>query len=197
MKRRHFLILIAAVGIGYFSFKWLKKINLNPNYEVGQAIDSLNGVKVYYNGGVDHVKERRVVEGYNLGLEFQCVEFVKRYYWHHFNHKMPDSYGHAISFFNPVITDGELNTQRDLLQFTNPSQSCPKVNDIIVFSAHIFNPYGHVAIVSGQTENEIEIIQQNPGPFKPTRLKYTLSRNDQGFWQVDEDRVLGWLRMKP
>jgi hypothetical protein len=61
---------------------------------------------------------------------------------------MPDSYGHAKDFFNPAIADGQLNTQRNLLQFTNGSKSQPKVNDILVLDKSKTNPYGHVAIIS-------------------------------------------------
>ncbi|MFA0963395.1 hypothetical protein AB9P05_16445 [Roseivirga sp. BDSF3-8] len=42
-------------------------------------------------------------DGYNLGLKYQCGEFMKRYYYLHLNHKMPDSYGHARDFFNPSL----------------------------------------------------------------------------------------------
>jgi len=51
---------------------------------------------VYYNGSVGHVSGRNLVpDGYNPGLKYQCVEFVKRYYYQHLNHKIPDSYRHT------------------------------------------------------------------------------------------------------
>ena len=99
----------------FFSYKGLKKIDFNSDYEVGEKIDSLNSIYVYYNGGVDNVVQRNTKDGYNLGLEFQCVEFVKRYYFEYHNHRMPDSYGHAISFFDKNLSDGELNKQRKLI----------------------------------------------------------------------------------
>ena len=171
-----------------------KKINLNPNYEFGQKIDSLNGVSVYYNGGVGNVDGRALSkDGYNLGLKYQCVEFVKRYYYEELNHKMPDSYGHAKDFFNSQIKDGEINKQRNLKQYNNSSKSKPKINDLVVYSGTTMNKYGHVSIVSNVTENEIEIIQQNPGPFGSSREKYRLT-NDQGKWRIENDRILGWLR---
>lgn len=58
--------------------------NLNPNLEhtVGEQIDDLNGVAIYFNGGVNTVEGRNLTpDGYNLGLRYQCVEFVKRYYF--------------------------------------------------------------------------------------------------------------------
>jgi surface antigen len=163
-------------------------------HQIGQPIDSLNGVKVYYNGDVGHVSDRNVsADGYNIGMKYQCVEFVKRYYYEHLNHKMPDSYGNAKDFFDKNIADGQLNPKRNLLQFTNPGNSKPQVNDLLVFSATLFNRYGHVAIVSKVSETEIEIIQQNPGKFKPSRKTIPLGRQS-GQWKIGESRILGWLR---
>ncbi|TBM98492.1 CHAP domain-containing protein [Hyunsoonleella flava] len=193
MKKRLLLIIgiLILLAVGFFVSK---KINLNPNYEVGQKIDSLNGVAVYYNGGVGNVDGRALAEdGYNLGLKYQCVEFVKRYYYEELNHKMPDTYGHAKDFFDSKIKDGEINKQRNLKQFKNPSKSKPKINDLVVYSETTLNKYGHVSIVFNVTENEIEIIQQNPGPFGNSREKYELT-NDGGIWRIKNDRILGWLR---
>nr|WP_299384682.1 CHAP domain-containing protein [Allomuricauda sp.] len=193
MKKRILVILgtLILVVIGFFT---LKKINLNPNYEVGQKIDEFNGVAVYYNGGVENVSGRRLTDdGYNLGLKYQCVEFVKRYYYEGLNHKMPDAYGHAISFFDSNIKDGERNKQRNLTQFMNPSKSKPKTNDLVVYSGTILNKYGHVSIISNVSENEIEIIQQNPGPFGKSREKFDLIKED-GKWKIKNGRILGWLR---
>ena len=69
-----------------------KDFNPNPKFSFGDKIDSLDGVYVFYNGSVSHTEGRNKSEdGYNLGLKYQCVEFVKRYYYMHFKHKMPDS----------------------------------------------------------------------------------------------------------
>ncbi|MDO6854895.1 CHAP domain-containing protein [Cellulophaga lytica] len=193
MKKRILLLsgILILLVVGFFVSK---KINLNPNYEVGQKIDSLNGVSVYYNGGVGNVDGRALSkDGYNLGLKYQCIEFVKRYYYEKLNHKMPDSYGHAKDFFNSQIKDGEINKQRDLKQFKNSSKTKPKVDDLVIYSATTLNKYGHVSIVSKVTENEIEIIQQNPGSFGNSREKYDLI-NENGKWKIKNDRILGWLR---
>lgn len=116
------ILIIFGTLILIIGFSISKKINLNPNYEVGQKIDELNGVNIYYNGGVGNVNGRLLTEdGYNLGLKYQCVEFVKRYYYEHLNHKMPDTYGHAKDFFDSSLKDGEKNKQRNLIQYLNPS----------------------------------------------------------------------------
>jgi surface antigen len=192
--KRWTYLLIGLLILAFVGLKVAKKFNFNSNFSVGQQIDSLNGVFVYYNGGVDNVDGRNTTaDGYNLGLKYQCVEFVKRYYYEHLNHKMPDSYGHAKDFFDNSIADGQLNKKRNLTQFENPSQTKPKVDDLLIFDGTTFNKYGHVAIVANVTDNDIEIIQQNPGPFSKSRETYQLD-NKNGKWEIENKRILGWLR---
>jgi len=160
----------------------------------GQQIDELNGVPVFYNGKVSNISGRNVTsDGYNLGLKYQCVEFVKRYYYEHLKHKMPDSYGNAKDFFNPKIQDGKYNAARGLYQFTNPSVSSPQINDLIIFGPTQYNPFGHVAIVSDVRDNQFEIIQQNPGSGNPSREWFNVYAQ-HGKFVVDHEYVLGWLR---
>lgn len=194
LRRTPILLFIAAVIFSLISWVAIKKVNTNPNHRVGDRLDSLNGVVVYYNGAVDHVLERNTSnDGYNLGLKYQCVEFVKRYYYEFYKHKMPDSWGHAVSFFNPQLKDGNNNTQRNLTQYTNPSFTKPKVGDLIVMDGTTFNPYGHVCIVSKVLKGEIEIIQQNPGPYTSSREKIDFGFIE-GRYQIRHPLILGWLR---
>ncbi|WP_299397616.1 CHAP domain-containing protein [uncultured Gelidibacter sp.] len=193
MKKRYilFLAIPLLIVIGVFAYKNNTTVT---SYEVGQEIDSFNGVAVYYNGNVGNVEGRQLApDGYNLGLKYQCVEFVKRYYYEALHHKMPNSYGHAKDFFIASIKDGKKNPQRNLTQFTNPSKSKPKVNDLVVYSGTRFNPYGHVSIISKVSDTNIEIIQQNPGPYASSRATYKLSRIN-GKWRINNDQILGWLR---
>ena len=193
MKRNTFLVvgLTIITGLAVWVFN---NFNLNFNLEPGEKIDSYNGITVYYNGSVGNVVERNMtVDGYNLGLKYQCVEFVKRYYFEHLNHKMPDSYGPAKDFFDTSLEDGEKNNQRDLTQYLNFSRTKPKVDDLLIFEGSIINKYGHVAIISKVTDSEIEIIQQNSGEYGKTRVNYELIYKN-GNWKIDNDRVLGWLR---
>jgi surface antigen len=193
MKKRLLIFLILCLT-GFVIYKVTKRINLNLNYEVGQHLDSLNNVVVFYNGGVDNSSGRNTSpDNYNIGIKYQCVEFVKRYYYEHLNHKMPDAFGNAKDFYDKDLSDGELNTKRNLVQYKNGSKSKPKADDLLIFSGSTFNKYGHVAIVSSVDENEIEIIQQNPGPFGKSRDKIKL-KNIDSLWTLDNDRLLGWLR---
>ena len=188
------IVFIALLVLGVTSIWVIKNYNLNLNYKVGQKVDEFNGVAVYFNGRVGHVSGRNITEdGYNLGLKYQCVEFVKRYYYKHLIHKMPNSYGNAKSFFDTSLNDAQKNNQRGLIQYSNLSKAKPEVDDLIVFSETVFNKYGHVAIISKVTDKEIEIIQQNPGQFGPSRESFKLL-NEQEKWKIDNNRVLGWLR---
>lgn len=197
-RRVRFLIIAGIILIlTLVSFLLLRNANPNPHYEIGQALDSLNGVKVYYNGSVGHTGKRNTSsESYNIGITYQCVEFVKRYYYDYYHHKMPDSYGNAKDFFNPSVKDGALNKSRDLLQFTHPGKHKPQTGDLVIFDGHEGNPYGHVAIISEVRPHEIEIIQQNPGPFASSRVTFDLDSTTAGF-KIGHERLLGWLRMKP
>jgi surface antigen len=197
MKSSHKLLIdIAAIAVAAgITFYFLKDANINPHRRVGQALDSLNGVKVYYNGETYEVYgENKSADGYYLGLKYQCVEFVNRYYYQHYGFKIKNPYGNAWQFYNRKLPDGALNSERGLMQFTNPSQTRPREGDIVVFDRSAFAHYGHVGIVSAVSNSEVEIIQQNGGPFGGSRLKIPLVNNDQLYFEKKR-KILGWLRM--
>ena len=200
MSSKKIIILLSIVLlslVGFLVFRKVETFNPNTKHQIGDVLDSLNGVLVYYNGGVGHVGKRNTSEdGYNIGLNYQCVEFVKRYYYQYYHHQMPDSYGNAKDFFDASVLDGDINKKRDLMQCTNPSNYKPQVGDLVVFDGHIGNHYGHVAIVANVNANQVEIIQQNPGPFAPSRILVSLDSTSNGF-KIQKNRLLGWLRMHP
>lgn len=43
-----------------------------PKHEPGDVLDSLHGVHVYHNDGMRATHGRHVVDGYNVGLKYQC-----------------------------------------------------------------------------------------------------------------------------
>ena len=175
------------------SVKKEKKI-VSGDGNVGKVIDRFNGVNVYYNGRVRNVNGRNTTkDGYNLGLKYQCVEFVKRYYYERFNHKMPDSYGHAKDFFNTSLEDGAFNSKRGLYQFSNASKFKPKKEDILVYGPATFNQFGHIAIITKVTSNTVECISQNLGKGNGTRRTYNLLKNESGGYLIDEPYIKGWL----
>jgi hypothetical protein len=189
-------LFIALLMLGCAAGWWLRRESScsgppTADLAPGAPLDSLNGVVVYHNGGMSAVHGRNTVDGYNVGLKYQCVEFVKRYYLEHHHHRMPNSYGHARDLFDRTLTDSTFNPARGLMQFTNGGRFMPRVGDIVVFDGTRANPYGHVAIISRTGDREVEVIQQNCGC---TRETYAIDPTD-GIWRIDNDRVLGWLRM--
>jgi len=194
IKKRSFYLLILGF-ILFFSYSKISTLlGYDIRYTTGQKIDSLNNVMVYYNGSTNNISGRNLTaDNYNLGLKYQCVEFIKRYYYEYLNHKMPNAFGNAVDFYDPNVKDGELNTARNLIQYSNFSDFKPKINDIVILDGTVSNEFGHIAIISEVSEEEIEIIQQNTGG--KTRAHFDLEKENNK-WIIDNKRVLGRLRMK-
>jgi hypothetical protein len=191
-RRRKWLALATTLFIAW----WVgTQVNLNGAHHPGEVIDRFNGVAVYYNGAIDHDAGRNLApDGYNLGLRWQCVEFVKRYYYEHYGHRMPEARGNAREFFDAGIRNGAMNPARGLLQFRNDGSALPQVGDIVVFDGWLANPYGHVAIVSQVDHEGMEVVQQNPGPFGVSRERFAVGMVD-GQPRLAARRLLGWLRL--
>lgn len=189
------IYLFVITGLSFLGYRLATYSDFHPSYSVGDELDHLAGVRVYYNGGVNNVVGRNLTpDGYNLGLKYQCVEFVKRYYYQRYGHKMPNSYGHAKSFYDPALKDGQYNKARGLLQYRNPGKKIPEIGNIVVYDGTMTNRYGHVAIVSNvnRGNNTVEIIQQNGGLFSSTREVYSLTKVENT-WLINHKRIKGWL----
>lgn len=159
---------------------------------IGEVIDSYNGINVYYNGNQANVFGRNVTaDNYNLGLKYQCVEFVKRFYYINYGHKMPYTYGHAKELFDETLPDRKLNHKRGLYQFINGSEYRPLPGDIVVFGPNHKNPYGHTGIVTVSVGKKMEIIHQNVG--EASRELFIVSEIGGRYFVVDPD-VKGWMR---
>jgi hypothetical protein len=195
MKSGFLWLLIISFGFFLlFSviFVYQNKYNTKAKkYKCGEQIAIFNGVAIYYND--DNICKGRnlSIDGYNFGLKWQCVEFIKRYYYTVFLHKMPDSYGNAKDFFDTRLKDGEFNKQRGLYQYAKISSAKPQIHDIIIFDKHIFNPFGHIAIISKVTDTQIEWVQQNVG--LQTKDSCPLKKENKQ-WHIQHGRVLGILR---
>ena len=127
----------------------------------GDSIGSLNGVTVYLNSGsiMSCDGDRNLnTNGYSYGIKWQCVEFVRRYYYNYLDHEMPSRYGHASNYFINSIPSGSMNSGRNLLQYHN-GDIRPQKDDILVWPG----TYGHVAIVTNVTDTTVSTIAQNIG----------------------------------
>ena len=161
-------------------------------HNVGEIIDRFNNIEVYYNGDTQNVSGRNTsYDGYHIGLNYQSVEYIKRYYYYIYDHKMPDSYGHAKELFDRSLPDRKLNKKRGLYQFKNGSEYRPLPGDIIVFDSNRRNSFGHAGIVTYSKGSECEIIQQNVGT--KSREIIGIMEVDNKFFLLDKD-VLGWMR---
>src|SRR5699024_825919 len=111
-------------------------------------------------------------------------------------HKMPDSYGNAVDYFDENIKDGALNPKRGLVQYTNPSRFKPEPEDILIFKGTAANPFGHVALITQIKDHKVEVIQQNPPPpHRSSRTHFKLRKVDDG-WKIENGLILGRLGKK-
>ncbi|CAN5279679.1 CHAP domain-containing protein [soil metagenome] len=157
---------------------------------IGKVIDEHNGVQVHYNGwsiAQSHGKHYHA-DGYYYGHQWQCVEFVKRYYYLHLGHTFPDGWGHAKDFIDTTLRNGELNERRGLQQYYNCGKMPIEPNDLLVYTQ---GKYGHVAIVTEVGDDYVEIIQQNVFLTTRRRLRLRDGHNiDDG-----NNPPEGWLRL--
>lgn len=161
--------------------------------KIDKEIDSYKGIVVYDNGkNLENNYGRHYSEdGYYYGEKWQCVEFVKRFYYEVKGHRMPDILGNAKDFFDPAVPQGKLNHRRGLLQFRNGGNVRPEVDDLLVFTG---GKYGHVAIISVVNEDSIEIIQQNVTGHSRQILPMTIKKAH--YYIGTTNPPAGWLRQE-
>lgn len=159
--------------------------------QVGNKIDSYKGVEVYYNGVIftNTYGRHFSSDGYYYGRKWQCVEYIKRFYYDAKKHKMPDVYGNAKDFFSEKVPQGHLNKARGLIQYRNGGDVPPQVGDLMVFTD---THYGHVAIITQVTDRSVEIIQQNI--IWGTRDILPLQVKGHKYEVGDDRKPAGWLR---
>lgn len=169
----------------------LDKPNKVAPVEIGEKIDSYKGVAVY-NNGADYSKnygKNFSPDGYYYGYQWQCVEFIKRFFYQAKSHKMPDVYGNAKDFFDSKVKQGELNKGRGLHQYRNGENVEPQADDLLVFTD---TTYGHVAIITEVGKDYIEVIQQNI--YNTPRQKFMLTEKDGKYFITEPRKPAGWLR---
>lgn len=175
------ITLFAAAGYFYFDSK-----------KVGREIDSYKGVPVHYNGA-NYTKsygKNYSKDGYYYGQKWQCVEYIKRFYYEAKGHRMPDVMGNARDFFDPSLEQGVLNKKRGLVQFKNGGDERPQADDLLVFND---TKYGHVAIITKVSDKELEVIQQNI--YGKPRDRYKISFKNGQYTIGDKRKPAGWLRL--
>lgn len=190
----NYSIKMKKISLAFALFIGLFSIVAFTTDNVGEKVDELNGVAVYANGTEYLQSHGRhfATDGYYYGKKWQCVEFVKRYYYDHYEHKFPNTYGHAKDFWDLNAAHGASNKARNLVQYYNDNDTKPEVGDLVCFP---FSEYGHVAIVSKVTDKTVEVIQQNIKG--KTRETYDLTSTNGKFGVTKgKNKPIGWLRKK-
>lgn len=187
-------ILIIIVVLGFTSYRVHEKVvekRDEKKEEIGDVIDTYNGVEVYYNGSEygNVYGENYNKDGYYYGYKWQCVEFVKRYYYDLFGHRMPDGYGNAKDFFDKDVPQGKMNKKRGLIQYRNGEGESPKEDDILIFTD---TTYGHIVIISEVGDDYIEVVQQNMG--STSRDRFDLKYEGDKYFIGGKRSPAGWLR---
>jgi hypothetical protein len=184
LKIAVWLVVLSALIVAGLLWIW-------NSQRIGRGLDRHQGVLVYDNGLLffqSHGKHFSP-DGYYFGQKWQCVEFIKRYYFQAKGHRMPDVMGHAKSFFEEPLADGALNQRRGLVQFHNGSTDQPRPDDLMVFND---TRYGHVVIVTEVASNSVEVIQQNI--LSGTRQRFSLVASNGHYFVTAPRRPAGWLR---
>lgn len=169
---------------------------LTDRIHIGREIDNYKGIPIFYNGVLmfDGHGKNYSKGGYYYGQKWQCVEFIKRFFYDIYGHVMPNVMGHAASYFDPHIPDGLENKERGLVQYHNGSQTPPKEGDLVVFN-NTLSKFGHVAIISKVLDESIEIVQQNQFLFSRKFVKKIIKHGCY-FLGEGSDTVAGWLRFE-
>ncbi|MGB0993960.1 MAG: CHAP domain-containing protein, partial [Akkermansiaceae bacterium] len=187
-------LVAGGVMVALNSSRWKTKRSVDDaetSPKLGTELDREDGVPVYANGDAPYKSHGKHFskDGYYYGRKWQCVEFVKRYYYDHFGHVMPDGWGHARSFFDPEVSQGALNLTRGLLQYRNGMAEAPIKGDLLVY---VYGDYGHVAIVSKVEKNTVHIVQQNvSGKVRDT---LPLAHHAGNYTVGDGKQPTAWLR---
>ena len=187
-----FLLILVSVYFIFFNKKYPITV-ITHSFTPGDSLDSFNGVAVYNNGAsiaTSHGKHYSVDSSCYYGKKWQCVEFIKRYYYDHLHFKFTDGFGNAKDFFDKETKQGQLNKRRGLVQFINGLNEKPKVDDILVFDGSL----GHVAIVTHVTDDEVEVIQQNI--YMTPRQTFVLKYENRNYTIGEDRKPFGWLRLR-
>ncbi len=166
---------------------------INTKAAHGIQVGEFNSVIAYSNGSTDYNnKNTQTNHSYNgttTGLEWECVEYINRYYLQHYGKDIRGSGGHAKTYYDTA-------ENRGLVAYPNDGSEPPRAGDIIVSE---YGSYGHVAIVREVTSNYIYVIHQNfleNSADNRYPLAYDSTRNHISAFNKDgRYAVKGWLRL--
>jgi hypothetical protein len=186
---------LSALGAGLFLFTAqasFASVTCSPAQVCGQAIAApYKGVAPLsnspYQAGLDDCAGTGT-----YGDQYQCVEFIKRFYNQGLGIDTSQWSGSALSYFDTAAAKG-------LVALSNGVTTlAPEPDDILVFDAFRKDTVGHVAIVTAVTSDRVDLTEQNYSCSGT--LSLSLSQDAQGRWQMGKrpngQPVKAWLRLK-
>lgn len=124
----------------------------------GTIIGTFNNVPAYSNCSNlctscnNNCQSYNYIDGNYIGIKWQCVEYVRRYYYEVYNMDLAALYrGDANTFYDNADNMG-------LESYANGGATAPSVGDILVSNG---GGDGHVAIIKSVTNSQVCTIQQN------------------------------------
>ncbi len=178
MKNKYQIFLIVCFCLVFSLFI----INFSFAADFGVEIGSYKGVNAYSNGNTHGVNGPYKEYGY----QFQCVEYVNRFYVKALGWKNMRGSGDGGNYFGNAASKGlEANP--------NNGSISPQPDDLLTFSG---GGYGHVAIITEVGDDYVNIIEQNWSRNSATRkLKLTVDNGKYYISPTGVYQVQGWLRI--
>jgi hypothetical protein len=177
---------LSALCVGHLLFgHWTQSSGQIP--PCGNDLATYAGVAAKSNGEFQGSGASCAGRGI-YGLQYQCVEYIKRFYAEALSVDTSQWRLNAVDFFDQAPSLA-------LISFGNgESTSPPAANDIIVFGSTRNNSYGHVAVVAAVSPDFITCIEQN---WSSTGTNTLGLLYQNGFYTIQPRgfyRILGWLR---
>ena len=175
--------VLLLAGLVYFSVESSSRAATAFGTYLGQfntVASYSNGPDSTYFSGISNT-----VNGYYTGVKWQCVEFIRRYYYTVFNTQFASgSAGDAGTWYGSAGALG-------LTQYPNgATTTAPQVGDILCSTTH-------VAIIKRVTQNRIYTAQQNvANDSTDLDRALTLTKSVDGKYTISGGPgvIQGWLR---
>lgn len=152
----------------------------------GTYLGQFNTVAAYSNGSVGYYSgQRNSVNGVDTGVKWQCVEFVRRYFYIMFG--ISPNGGNALDWYPNAASLG-------LDRYQNGGTTPPQVGDILCKGYTSGTPYGHVAIIKRIENNRVYTAQQNMSEDSTDLDKWLPLTVSNGTYYVGDSSIQGWLR---
>lgn len=182
--------ILGLVGYGY----WLTAQGWRFLFPAahGEQVGEFESIGIFGNDGANVRTE--------YGLEFECVEFVNRFYAVRLGHKNMTQTGNAEDYFRHP-------ENKDLVAYPNGGSEMPRKYDLLVFDGgDTDGNVGHIAIITEVGIDSVAFVQQNAVAWKHGLFAKDIWRDslpltgDGRTWTIAQGRnrlpVIGWSRPK-